>query len=141
MAYWNLHPSELVEETIIRGQGELTDVGALAIDTGEFTGRSPKDKYVVYDENTKDSVWWGDVNNRFESDKFDALHNRMLAYLGSKEVWIRDSYACADPTFRINIRVVTETPWANLFASNLFLRPTEDEIKTFKHDWKPNTFG
>jgi phosphoenolpyruvate carboxykinase (ATP) len=89
MAYWNLHPSELVEETIIRGQGELTDVGALAIDTGEFTGRSPKDKYVVYDENTKDSVWWGDVNNRFESDKFDALHNRMLAYLGSKEVWIR----------------------------------------------------
>jgi phosphoenolpyruvate carboxykinase (ATP) len=135
MAYWNLHPSELVEETIIRGQGELTDVGALAIDTGEFTGRSPKDKYVVYDENTKDSVWWGDVNNRFESDKFDALHNRMLAYLGSKEVWIRDSYACADPTFRINIRVVTETPWANLFASNLFLRPTEDEIKTFKHDW------
>ena len=98
MAYWNLHPSELVEETIIRGQGVLTDVGALAIDTGEFTGRSPKDKFVVYDENTKDSVWWGDVNNRFESDKFDALHNRMLAYLGKKEVWVRDAYACADPT-------------------------------------------
>lgn len=135
MAYWNLHPSELVEETIIRGQGELTDVGALAVDTGEFTGRSPKDKFVVYDENTKDSVWWGDVNNRFESDKFDLLHNRMLAYLAGKEVFVRDAYACADPKYRINIRVVNETPWANLFSYNLFLRPTADEIKTFKHDW------
>lgn len=135
MAYWNLHPSELIEETIVRGQGELTDVGALAIDTGEFTGRSPKDKFVVYDDNTKDSVWWGDVNNRFESDKFDALHNRMLAYLGNKEIWVRDAYACADPAFRINIRVVNEYPWSNLFASNLFLRPTAEEIQTFKHDW------
>ncbi len=135
MAYWNLNPSELVEETIMRGQGTLTDVGALAVDTGEFTGRSPKDKFVVYDENTKDSVWWGDVNNRFEADKFDALHNRMLAYLSGKEIWVRDAYACADPQFRINIRVVNEYPWSNLFSYNLFLRPTADEIKTFKHDW------
>jgi phosphoenolpyruvate carboxykinase (ATP) len=129
MAYWNLHPSELVEETINNGEGILTDTGALAIDTGEFTGRSPKDKFVVYDEKTKDSVWWGDVNNRFESDKFDALHNRMLAYLGGKEIYIRDSYACADPRYRINIRVVTETPWSNLFANNLFLRPKREEIR------------
>lgn len=135
MAYWNLHPSELVEECIIRGEGVLTDLGALAIDTGEFTGRSPKDKFVVYDDNTKDSVWWGDVNNRFESGKFDALHNRMLAYLGGKEIWVRDSYVCADPAYRVNIRVVNEFPWSNLFANNLFLRPTAEEIKTFKHDW------
>lgn len=135
MAYWNLHPSELVEETIARGQGVLTDVGALAIDTGEFTGRSPKDKYAVVDYNTKDSVWWGDVNNRFEEDKFDKLHHRILAYLGGKEVWVRDAYACADPKYRINIRVVNEYPWSNLFSYNLFLRPTRDEIKHFKHDW------
>ena len=135
MAYWNLHPSELVEETIVRGQGVLTDVGALAIDTGEFTGRSPKDKFVVYDENTKDSVWWGDVNNRFDSGKFEILHNRMLAYLGGKEIWVRDCYACADPKYRINIRIVNEFPSSNLFANNLFLRPTVEEIKTFNHDW------
>lgn len=134
-AYWNLNPSELVEECIIRGEGVLSDMGALAIDTGEFTGRSPKDKFVVYDENTKDSVWWGDVNNRFEADKFDTLHNRMLAYLGGKEVWVRDAYACADPSYRINIRVVNEYPWSNLFANNLFLRPTHQEILNFKHDW------
>ena len=135
MAYWNLHPSELIEECIVRGEGVLTDVGALAIDTGEFTGRSPKDKFVVYDENTKDSVWWGDVNNRFESDKFDLLHHRMLAYLGNKEVFVRDAYVCADPGFRLNIRVVNEHAWSNLFAYNLFLRPTAEEIKKFKHDW------
>lgn len=135
MAYWNLHPSELVEETIARGQGVLTDVGALAVDTGEFTGRSPKDKFVVYDDNTKDSVWWGDVNNRFESDKFDILHNRMLAYLSGKEIWVRDAYACEDPAYRINIRVVNELPWSNLFAYNLFLRPKKEEIENFKHDW------
>ncbi|MBS1651669.1 MAG: phosphoenolpyruvate carboxykinase (ATP) [Bacteroidetes bacterium] len=135
IAYWNLHPSELVEDTITRGQGVLTDTGALAIDTGEFTGRSPKDKFVVNDKNTKDSVWWGDVNHNFEPEKFDALHNRMLAYLGNKEIWIRDAYACADPTYRINIRVVNEHPWSNLFSYNLFLRPEEKEIKSFKHDW------
>ncbi len=135
MAYWNLHPSELVEETIIRGEGVLTDEGALAIDTGEFTGRSPKDKFVVHDENTKDSVWWGDVNNKFESDKFDVIHNRMLAYFTNKEVFVRDAYACADPSYRLNVRVVTEYSWSNLFASNLFLRPTDEEILNFNHDW------
>src|SRR5436190_24287191 len=84
--HWNLTPSMLVEETIVRKQGHLVDTGALAIDTGEFTGRSPKDKFVVYDDTTKDTVWWGDVNNRFESDKFDALHKKVLAYFSGKEV-------------------------------------------------------
>ncbi|HQQ93303.1 MAG TPA: phosphoenolpyruvate carboxykinase (ATP) [Bacteroidia bacterium] len=135
MAYWNLHPSELIEDTITRGEGILTDIGALAIDTGEFTGRSPKDKFVVFDENTKDSVWWGDVNNRFEADKFDILHHRMLAYFSGREVWVRDAYVCADPTYRLNIRVVNELPWSNLFSYNLFLRPSPEEISNFKHDW------
>ncbi len=135
MAYWNLQPSELVEETIIRGEGILADTGALAVDTGEFTGRSPKDKFVVYDENTKDSVWWGDVNNRFEADKFDSLYNRMTAYLSGKDIFVRDSYACADPTYRINIRVVNEYAYSNLFAYNLFLRPEASELESFKHDW------
>jgi phosphoenolpyruvate carboxykinase (ATP) len=134
-AYWNLTPSELVEATIIRGEGFLTDTGALAVDTGEFTGRSPKDKFVVYDEKTKETVWWGDVNNRFESDKFDLLYNRVTAYLSGKEVYIRDSYACADATHRLNIRVVTEYPWSNLFANNLFLRPTMEELHHFDPEW------
>lgn len=135
VAHWNLSPSELVEETLLNGEGSLTDTGALAIDTGEFTGRSPKDKFVVYDENTKDSVWWGDVNNKFESDAFDKLYNRVCAYLNGSEVYVRDSYACSDPKYRLNVRVINEYSWSNLFAHNLFLRPTAEEIKDFQPEW------
>ena len=135
IAHWNLSPAELIEETILTGEGTLTDTGALAIDTGEFTGRSPKDKFVVFDEKTKDTVWWGDVNGKFDSNDFELLYNRVCAYLGGSEVYVRDSYACADPTYRLNIRVVTELPWSNLFANNLFLRPTEAEIASFVPEW------
>jgi phosphoenolpyruvate carboxykinase (ATP) len=135
IAHWNLTPAELVEETLLSGAGTLSDTGALAIDTGEFTGRSPKDKYVVYDEKTKDAVWWGDVNHRFESTDFDRLYNRVCAYFNNAEVYVRDSYACADPAYRLNVRVVTELPWSNLFANNLFLRPTQDEINSFVPEW------
>ncbi len=135
VAYWNLNGAELVEETLIRGEGVLTDTGALAVDTGEFTGRSPKDKFVVLDEKTKETIWWGDVNFKFDAGKFDVLYNRICAYLAGKEVYVRDSYACADPAYRLNIRVVTEYPWSNLFANNLFLRPTQEEIMNFSPEW------
>jgi phosphoenolpyruvate carboxykinase (ATP) len=135
-AYWNLTPSELVEETILRGEGVLTDTGALAVDTGEFTGRSPKDKFIVCGENTESTVWWGDVNYKFDEEKFNRLYNRVTAYLSGKDVYVRDCYACADDKHRLNIRIVTETPWANLFANNLFLRPTREEILSAKPDWK-----
>lgn len=134
-AYWNLTPADLVEETLLRGEGMLTDNGALAIETGEFTGRSPKDKFLVKDAITKDTVWWGDVNIPFEADKFDKLYDRVTAYLAGKDVFVRDAYACADPRYRLNIRVVTEFPWSNLFANNLFLRPTTDEIMNFAPEW------
>jgi len=134
-AYWNLTPAELVEETIIRGEGVLTDTGALAIDTGEFTGRSPKDRFVVCDAKTENTVWWGDVNIKFSPENFDKLYNRVAAYLAGKDVYVRDSYACADPAYRTNIRVVTEFPWSNIFANNLFLRPTEEEVLNFTPEW------
>src|SRR5882757_3968784 len=76
-AYWNLEPAELVEHTIVEGQGVLADSGALAIDTGEFTGRSPKDKFCVKDKETNKSVWWGDINIKFDNEKFDRLQARM----------------------------------------------------------------
>jgi len=134
-AYWNLSPSELVEQTIIQEEGLLSDTGALAVDTGQFTGRSPKDKFIVCDEKTEKSVWWGEINIKFSPEKFDKIYNRVCAYLGGKDVYVRDSYACADPAYRLNIRVITEAPWQNLFANNLFLRPTLEEIKTQVPDW------
>jgi phosphoenolpyruvate carboxykinase (ATP) len=134
-AFWNLSPAELVEETLASGDGVLCNNGALAIDTGEFTGRSPKDKFLVCDDITKDTIWWGDINIKFEPAKFDALYNRVCNFLEGKEIYVRDSYACADPAYRLNIRVVTETPWSNLFANNLFLRPTTEEIANFNPEW------
>ncbi|MCH2230735.1 MAG: phosphoenolpyruvate carboxykinase (ATP) [Crocinitomicaceae bacterium] len=133
--FWNLSPSELIEDTIINGQGMLTDTGALAIETGEFTGRSPKDRFVVCDEKTEDAVWWGDINIKFDAAKFDALYNRMKAYLNGKDVYVRDAYACADDNHRLNLRVVTEFPWSNQFAYNMFLRPTNDELADFDPEW------
>ena len=133
--FWNLTPSELVEDSIINGQGMLTDTGAIAIETGEFTGRSPKDRFVVCDEKTENTVWWGDVNIKFTPEKFDALYNRMKSYLIGKDVYVRDAYACADDDFRLNLRVITETPWSNQFAYNMFLRPTDEEVATFNPEW------
>ena len=135
-AFWNLTPASLVEEAIIRGEGTLADNGALAVDTGEFTGRSPKDRFIVEDEITKDSVWWGDVNFRFSPENFDKLYNRVAAYLAGREVFVRDAYACADSSFKLTIRVVTETAYQNLFSNNLFLRPTAEEVQNFEAEWK-----
>jgi len=134
-AHWNLSPEELTQKTLELGQGELNDTGALCVSTGKFTGRSPKDKFTVKDAITEKSVDWGDVNIPFAPDAFDKLYDRVCAYLSGKEVWIRDAYACADPEYRLNIRVVNETPWANLFCNDLFLRPTEAEIKSQQADW------
>lgn len=133
--FWNLNPSELVEETLIKGMGELSDTGALSIQTGEFTGRSPQDRFIVCDEKTENTVWWGDINKKFDSDKFDALYNRMKAYLAGREVYARDAYACAHDDYRLNVRVVTEFPWSNMFAYNMFLRPTDEEIQNFNPEW------
>lgn len=133
--FWNLSPAELVEDTVILGQGVLTNTGAIAVETGEFTGRSPQDRFVVCDENTENTVWWGDINKKFDPSKFDALYNRMKSYLIGKDMYVRDAYACADDEFRMNIRVVTEYPWSNMFASNMFLRPTDEEIENFNPEW------
>ncbi len=134
-AYWNMTPAELVEEAIVRGEGRLVDSGALAADTGEFTGRSPKDRFIVKDSITENAVWWGDVNIPFDSQKFDLLYHRVCAYLAGKEIFVRDAYACADPKFRTNIRVVTEQAYHNIFANNLFLRPTKEEVLNFSPEW------
>jgi phosphoenolpyruvate carboxykinase (ATP) len=133
--YWNLSPSELVEETIINGLGQLSNTGALAIETGEFTGRSPQDRFIVCDENTENTVWWGNINKKFDQEKFDLLYNRMKAYLNGRDLYVRDAYACDHDDYKLNIRVVTELPWSNMFAYNMFLRPTEEEVKNFTPEW------
>lgn len=133
--YWNLSVPSLVEKTILLGQGSLTDTGALACDTGEFTGRSPKDKFVVFDETTKKNIWWGEVNNEISIDVFKKIRERMNSYLIGRDVYVKDAYACASEKYKLNIRVITEYPWQNLFAHNLFLRPEKEELNNFNPEW------
>ena len=132
---YQLTPNELHDITIEKGQGVESDTGALAVNTGEFTGRSPQDRFIVRDSITEDKVWWGNVNIPFDSAKFDALYNKVTAYLSNKEVFVRDSYVCADEDYRLNVRVVTEYAWSNLFCYNMFLRPEESELEDFTADW------
>jgi phosphoenolpyruvate carboxykinase (ATP) len=134
--HYQLSPEELTEQALLRGQGVLNDTGALCIRTGEFTGRSPLDKFIVKDTNTENSVHWNNFNIPIEEKYFHQLRKKLLDYLGRQpEVWIRDAYACADPAYRMNIRVINENPWSNLFAHNMFLRPEEHELEQFQPDW------
>ena len=133
--HYQLTSSALHNETIRKGMGTEAESGALAVNTGEFTGRSPKDRFIVKDDVTREQVWWGNINIPFPTDMFDALYDKVTDYLSEKEIYVRDSYACADDKYRLNIRVVNEYPWSNLFAHNMFLRPTEAELENFDPEW------
>lgn len=135
-ANWNLTRDELVQSTLDLKLGVLNDTGALCINTGEFTGRSPKDKFTVKDALTENSVDWNNINQPFSPEAFDKLQAKVIAHLDQQnEIFVRDVFACADPAYQLNIRVVTETPWANLFADNMFIRPEEADIATFEPEW------
>ena len=132
---YQLTSDELHAITIEKEQGITSSLGAIAVNTGEFTGRSPKDRFIVKDAVTKDEVWWSDINLPFDSMKFDVLYTKVTDYLSEKEIFVRDSYACADENYQLSIRVVNEYPWSNMFAHNMFLRPTETELKDFSPEW------
>ncbi len=128
-------PEQLSASTVTLGLGKLNDKGALIINTGEFTGRSPKDKFCVKDEITTDAVHWNEFNIAITPEVFDSMHAKVKKHLAEKELWVRDAYVCADEDYRLNIRVVNENPWSNLFAYNMFLRPTENEMESFVPEW------
>ena len=125
---YQLSVPELIEEALKNGEGTLADSGALAVDTGKFTGRSPKDRFIVCDEVTEETVWWGDINIKISTQQFDNLYQKVTAYLSSKQVYVRDAYACADENYKTTIRVITENAFQNLFANNLFLRYKQEEL-------------
>jgi len=134
--HYQLTPDELVSDTLRRGQGVLNNTGALVINTGAFTGRSPKDKFIVRDEITENSVNWNEFNIPVLPKYFDIINKKVLDHVNHlDDVWVRDCYACADDTYRVNIRVITEKPWSNLFAYNMFLRPSEEELDNFSAEW------
>lgn len=119
--YWNLPTSRLYEEIIQRREGLIAHLGPIVVRTGHHTGRSPNDKFIVREPTTEDKIWWGDVNRPFDPDRFDALYDRLMAYLQGKDIYIQDCWAGADPEYRTAVRVISESAWHSLFARNMFL--------------------
>lgn len=134
-AHWNLSAEDLQRITIEKGMGVETENGTLSINTGKFTGRSPKDRFLVKDDYTKDRIWWGRINKPISPENFDRLYNEVANYLTGKEIYVRDAAVCADPTYRTNVRSITEFPWSNYFIKNMFIRLPEEELEDFDEDW------
>jgi phosphoenolpyruvate carboxykinase (ATP) len=119
--YWNLAVPALYEEAVRRREGLVAAEGPLVCRTGQHTGRSPNDKFVVREPSSEDKVWWGKVNRAIEPRSFDLLHQRMLNYVEGRELFVQDCYAGADPRYRLPVRVITEQAWHSLFAKNMFI--------------------
>jgi phosphoenolpyruvate carboxykinase (ATP) len=133
---WNTSRDALIQRTLDLNLGTLNDSGALCINTGEFTGRSPKDKFTVKDALTENAVDWNNINQPYSPENFDKLQAKVVAHLDQQnEIFVRDVFACADVDYRLSIRVITETPWASLFADNMFIRPTEEQLASFEPQW------
>lgn len=132
---WNLTPPELYEEAIENGEGILTDDYALRVLTGKYTGRSPQDKFIVDQPSIHDDIDWGDINQPISEDVFDKLFEKATAYLADKKLYVKDCYAGADKKYQLNVRVVSEAAYHGLFAHNMFIRPSDEELKKHNPDF------
>lgn len=142
--YYNPTFEELYEHELnpaLEGyeRGVLTNLGAISVDTGIFTGRSPKDKYIVYDETSKDNVWWSTIgkndNKPITPETWNHLKSLVTKQLSGKDIYVVDAFAGANPETRLNVRFIMEVAWQAHFVKNMFIRPTEEELKTFKPDF------
>jgi phosphoenolpyruvate carboxykinase (ATP) len=125
--YWNLNTPELYEEIARRGEAIFSDHGALIVDTGEHTGRAAKDKAIVRDPSSTDKVFWGEANKEFSLAKFDALKERMMTHAKGRDLFVQDTFAGADPRYRLPIRIITELAWHSLFARTMFINDENSE--------------
>jgi phosphoenolpyruvate carboxykinase (ATP) len=131
----NLSPAALYEHAIKREEAAIVSTGALTAETGKHTGRSPKDKFFVKEPTSQDAIWWHPGNKPIATDQFDGLLRRMQEFVATHDVFTQDVFACADPRYRLRVRVITELAWHSLFAHNLFIRPTADDLMAFEPDF------
>jgi phosphoenolpyruvate carboxykinase (ATP) len=130
--HWNPTTALLYTHALARGEGKLAEGGPLVVDTGRFTGRSPKDKFVVQEPGSEDRIRWGTVNQPLPEDRFEALREKVVAHLDASELYVVDAFAGADPAHRMAVRVVTGRAYHALFAKTMFIEPTADELATFR---------
>ncbi len=125
--YWNLTTPALYEQAVRHREGVVAHLGPLVVRTGDHTGRSPNDKFIVREPSSENKIWWGDINRECTEENFDQMHRRMMAYFQNRSVFVQDCYAGADPAFRVPIRIITEEAWHSMFARNMFVRVTDPD--------------
>jgi phosphoenolpyruvate carboxykinase (ATP) len=131
--YRNPSTSLLYTHALARGDGRLAEGGPLVVDTGKFTGRSPKDKFLVDEPSSTDRIWWGEVNQKLAESNFDGIRDKVTSHLGSADaLFVIDAWAGADPAHRIGVRIVTAHPYHALFAKTMFIDPSDDELASFR---------
>ncbi len=135
LVHHNLAVPALYEAAIQRDEGVIAAGGPLVVKTGTHTGRSPKDKFVVDEAASRDTIWWGDVNRPISEEHFERMREKVIGHLAARETFVKDAFVGADPDHRRSVRVTTETAWASLFAHNLFIRPSADELAAFRPDF------
>jgi phosphoenolpyruvate carboxykinase (ATP) len=129
LIYWTPPTSVLYEQIVKRGEGLVSHMGALAVKTGHYTGRAANEKFIVDEPTCHENVAWGKVNKPFDPQKFDELYKRMLAYMDGRNLFVQDCFAGADREHRVPIRIITERAWHSLFARNMFVRATPEELE------------
>lgn len=126
-AYWNLPTESLYEEIVFRGEGHISKMGAIVVDSGSHTARAAQDKFIVRESSTEEDIWWGEYNRPISADKFEQLYNRMAGYLQGKDLFVQDCFAGADEDYRLPVRILSEYAWHSHFARNMFILPENRE--------------
>jgi phosphoenolpyruvate carboxykinase (ATP) len=126
--YWNLTTPKLYEQAIRRREGGLAHLGPLVVRTGHHTGRSPNDRFLVRELSSEAKIWWGKVNRPITQERYEGLRARLLAYLQGRDLFVCDCFVGADPRYRMPVRVITETSWHSLFARNMFIQVSPDDL-------------
>ena len=129
--YRNLSVDELIKETVVNGEGVIGPRGATIVDTGKYTGRSPKDKYIVDESTSTENIWWGDVNQKLDESIFDELYNKIINYYNTDDskTYLFDGFAGFDPNHSLNVRILAKRAWQAHFVNNMFIRPEVEELE------------
>ncbi len=125
--YWNLPAESLYEEIVFRGEGHISKMGPIVVDSGRHTARAAQDKFVVREPDSEDHIWWGEYNRPISPDQFSEIYSRLAGFLQGRDVFVQDCFAGADPDYRLPVRIVSEYAWHSLFARNMFLQPKNRE--------------
>jgi len=131
----NLSVDDLVQTAVARNEGVINSTGSLSVNTGKYTGRSPDDRFIVYDDKTRNTIDWGKINHQFQSEKFEKILEKMKHFVDGKDLFVFDGFVGADKENQLSIRVINDHVWQSLFARQLFIRPSKEELENHEPEF------